>query len=169
MIESARPIDVTFTTSGWFTNSQSITIIATPYIGDGSNFLYSLDGGSPQTSNIFDNVSSGIHEISVGDVNCGTFTIPLEITLVNSPKYFTPNGDGFNDTWQIKGIPEEENYKLFIFDRYGKLIKELVKNGPGWDGTLNGYPLPADDYWFSLSYTENNIRKEYKSHFSLKR
>ncbi|CAM4018167.1 T9SS type B sorting domain-containing protein [Flavobacterium weaverense] len=169
VIESARPIDVTFTTSGWFTNSQSITIIATPFIGDGSNFLYSLDGGSPQISNIFDNVSSGIHEISVGDGNCGTFTIPLEITLVNSPKYFTPNGDGFNDTWQIKGLPEEENYKLFIFDRYGKLIKELVKNSPGWDGTLNGYPLPADDYWFSLSYTENNIRKEYKSHFSLKR
>ena len=169
VIESSKPIAVTITTVGWFTNSQSITVIATPFIGNGSNFLYSLDGGATQSSNIFENVISGIHEISVGDGNCGTFTTPVEIILVNSPKYFTPNGDGFNDTWKITGMPEQEDYKLFIFDRYGKFLKELIPNGIGWDGTLNGYPLPADDYWFSIKYTENNIVKEYKSHFSLKR
>jgi hypothetical protein len=29
-------------------------------------------------------------------------------------------------------------------------------------------PLPADDYWFSIKYTEDGIPKEFKSHFSLK-
>lgn len=169
VIESSKPASVTFTTSGWFTDNQTITVNAVPFIGDGSNFLYSLDGGSPQSSNVFNNVSSGLHEITVSDGNCGSFTIPIAIKLINSPKFFTPNGDGFNDTWNITGIPNSENLKLYIFDRYGKLLKELFPNGSGWDGTLNGYALPADDYWFSISYTEDNVTKEYKSHFSLKR
>lgn len=169
IIESSIPASVTFTTSGWFTDNQTITVNAVPFVGDGSNFLYSLDGGAPQSSNVFDNVSSGLHEITVKDANCGTFTNPITVKLVNSPKFFTPNGDGFNDTWNITGIPNSENLKLYIFDRYGKFLKELLPNGSGWDGNFNGYELPADDYWFSISYTEDRITKEYKSHFSLKR
>ncbi|SFF17345.1 T9SS type B sorting domain-containing protein [Flavobacterium xueshanense] len=169
VIESSKPASVTFSTSGWFTDNQTITVNAVPFVGDGSNFLYSLDGGSPQSSNVFNNVSSGLHEITVSDANCGTYANPITVRLINSPKFFTPNGDGFNDTWNITGIPNSENLKLYIFDRYGKLLKELSPNGSGWDGTFNGYALPADDYWFSISYTEDSITKEYKSHFSLKR
>ncbi|SEG47101.1 T9SS type B sorting domain-containing protein [Flavobacterium urumqiense] len=169
VIESSKPASVTFTTSGWFTDNQTITVNAIPFVGDGSNFLYSLDGGSPQSSNVFNNVSSGLHGITVSDANCGTYANPITVRLINSPKFFTPNGDGFNDTWNITGIPNSENLKLYIFDRYGKLLKELFPNGSGWDGTFNGYALPADDYWFSISYTEDTITKEYKSHFSLKR
>jgi gliding motility-associated-like protein len=169
IIESSKPASVTYTTSGWFTDNQTITVNAVPFIGDGSNFLYSIDGGSFQISNVFSNVSPGPHEITVSDANCGTFTIPVTIKLISSPKFFTPNGDGFNDTWNITGIPNSENLKLYVFDRYGKLLKQLFPNGSGWDGTFNGYPLPADDYWFTITYTEDNIAKEYKSHFSLKR
>jgi gliding motility-associated-like protein len=89
--------------------------------------------------------------------------------LINSPKFFTPNGDGFNETWNIIGLPVQNKSVIYIFDRYGKLLKELDPNGPGWDGTYNGYPLPSDDYWFSIAYTENNVAREYRSHFSLKR
>ncbi len=114
-------------------------------------------------------MSSGTHEISVSDANgCGS-TIPISFKLINSPKFFTPNGDGYNDTWNITDMPNQDNAKLLLFDRYGKLLKELFSNGPGWDGTLNGYPLPADDYWFSISYVESGVTKEYRSHFSLKR
>ncbi|RTY84628.1 T9SS type B sorting domain-containing protein [Flavobacterium sp. ZB4P23] len=169
VIESSPPASISLTTSGWFTDSQTITVNAIPSLGDGSNFLYSLDGSSPQTSNIFTNVSPGTHEISISDaLGCGA-TIPVVIKLINAPKFFTPNGDGFNDTWNISGIPNGENLKLYIFDRYGKLLKELFPNDSGWDGTFKGYSLPADDYWFSISYTEDNVSKEYKSHFSLKR
>lgn len=80
------------------------------------------------------------------------------------PKFFTPNGDGYNDTWEIMGL-ENENYTINIFDRYGKLLKILGKN-TGWDGNLNGQPLPSSDYWFQL-ILENKITK--KGHFSLKR
>ncbi|WP_158614901.1 T9SS type B sorting domain-containing protein [Flavobacterium sp. RSP15] len=169
VIESSKPASVTFTTSGWFTDNQTIIVTAVPFVGDGSNFLYSLDAGSPQKSNVFTNVSSGIHEVTVSDANCGTFTIPVTVKLINSPKFFTPNGDGFNDTWNITGISNQENLKLYIFDRYGKLLKEFLPNDSSWDGTFNGYGLPADDYWFSIFYTEDSVLKEYKSHFSLKR
>ncbi|WP_369753226.1 choice-of-anchor L domain-containing protein [Flavobacterium sp. WC2409] len=169
VIESAPPSSITFTTDGWFTDNQTITVNAVTSIGNGANFLYSLDGNTPQSSNTFTNVSSGIHEISVSDANgCGS-TNPISLKMINAPKFFTPNGDGYNDTWNVTEMPNQENIKLYIFDRYGKLLKELSPNGTGWDGNYNGYSLPADDYWFTIFYTENNTAKEYKSHFSLKR
>jgi gliding motility-associated-like protein len=169
VIESSPPLSVSYTTEGWFTDNQTITVTAIPSIGDGTNFLYSIDGNSPQTSPIFTNVTSGIHEISISDVNgCGS-TVPITIKLINAPRFFTPNEDGYNDTWNVTEMPNQDNPKLYIFDRYGKLLKQLFPDGPGWDGTFNGQPLPSDDYWFYISYLENGVLKEYRSHFSLKR
>jgi gliding motility-associated-like protein len=169
VIESAGPTSITLETSGWFTEEQTITVNAIPSIGDGSNFLYALDGNTPQSSPVFTNVTSGNHEIIIIDTNgCGA-TIPIAIDLINSPKFFTPNGDGYNDNWKIIGFPIQDNAVINIFNRYGKLLKQLHVNGNGWDGSYNGNPLPADDYWFSISYSENGTTKEYRSHFSLKR
>jgi gliding motility-associated-like protein len=163
------PISITYTTKDWFSDRQTVIINATPTRGDGSNFLYSIDGGIPQISNTFRSILSGTHEISISDANgCGS-TIPIVIQLINSPKYFTPNGDGFNDTWNVTDMTNLGNYKLYIYDRYGKLLKQLTPNGIGWDGTFNGNPMPADDYWFYIKYTEDGIPKEFKSHFSIKR
>lgn len=165
---SSRPAQVTYETSGWFSNSQTITIHATPYVGYASNFLYALDNDLPQQSNIFTNVKSGIHEVIVSDANgCGSSPTPISIKLISSPKLFTPNGDGYNDIWDIVGLQSQDNPKLYIFDRYGKLLKQLFLNGEGWDGTYNGQAMPSDDYWFTISYLENGVPKVYRSHFSL--
>jgi gliding motility-associated-like protein len=59
-------------------------------------------------------------------------------------------------------MPNPGNSKLYIYDRYGKLVKQLTPNGKGWDGTFNGNP---PDDWFSIKYTEDGIPKEFKSHF----
>jgi gliding motility-associated-like protein len=53
-----------------------------------------------------------------------------------------------------------------IFDRYGKIITSFKGNSSGWDGNLNGYNLPASDYWFIISRKDG---KEFKGHFSLLR
>lgn len=170
VIESAKPAvtpPITFDITGWFTNSQTITVNATPYVGDGSNFAYSLDGQTPQDDNVFYNVGPGPHEITVIDKNgCGTRSLPIPVELVNSPAAFTPNGDGINDRWDIKG---DISYStLSIFDRFGRLLKQLNQNSGGWDGTINSQTLPADDYWFSVNYIDSSgAAKEYKSHFSL--
>jgi len=82
------------------------------------------------------------------------------------PKFFTPNGDGYNDTWKIKFSDIEAGLTVKIFDRYGKLIKNLITNTDSWDGTFNGTNLPANDYWFVVTRANG---QEYKGHFTLKR
>ena len=80
--------------------------------------------------------------------------------------FFTPNGDGVNDLWKIDFSIFEEGIELRIFDRYGKFLKQLFGEDPGWDGTFNGHNQIADDYWFVVTRANG---KEYRGHFALKR
>ncbi len=150
-----------------FEDNQTIEVIAT---GANDDFIYSLDGGPFVESNIFSNLPTGNHIIIVRDKNgCGD-SPPINVLIINFPKFFTPNGDTFNDTWNIKGLSEnQKNAKITIFDRTGKLLKQISPNSNGWDGTYNGVNMPSSDYWFTVLYLEDGITKEFKSHFSMKR
>lgn len=145
--------------------SGTIKVDAT---GPGS-YEYSLDNPSSsfQNSNTFQNVAFGIHQVYVRDKNgCGT--ISKSIGVVGAPKFFTPNSDGYNDHWNVRGLNTDSNKNaiIFIFDRYGKLLKQLHPSDIGWDGTFAGNLLPSDDYWYTTKF-ENGT--EAKGHFSLKR
>lgn len=136
--------------------------------GDG-DYVYSLDNpdGPFQTSNTFLNVMPDIHIVYVKDLNgCGTSN--REVYVLGIPKFLTPNGDGYHDTWNVKGISKLFNAKtiIYIFDRYGKLLKQISPLGEGWNGTYNGEPLPADDYWYSIQFEDGRIAK---GNFALKR
>lgn len=149
--------------SGAFTDNQSITITAIP----SGNYYYQLDNGALQESNVFENISAGNHVISVIDSNgCGYF-LSEEILILNYPNYFTPNNDGINDFWTISGMNIFENWKISIFDRFGKLITQLNPSNVAWNGTFNSNELPSTDYWFLIEYQENGIIKSFRSHFSL--
>ena len=100
----------------------------------------------------------------------GCTNLTQTIEVIDYPKYFTPNGDGINDTWNIIGLQDQPDAVVYIFDRYGKLIKEIRPSEPGgWDGLYNDEQLPSTDYWFTLDYTENGAAKQFKAHFSMKR
>jgi len=148
------------------TDSNTLTI-NTSGTGD---YEYSLDDPNNfwQDSNFFDNVPAAIHKVFINDKNgCGI--VSQTISVIGAPKFFTPNSDGYNDYWSIKGINDTFNSKsiIYIFDRYGKLLKQWVPNSSqGWDGTFNGTPLPTDDYWFTLKLEDG---RETKGHFTLKR
>lgn len=120
-----------------------------------------------QDSNAFENVYPGIYSIKVRDTkkDCGTVDIP--VSIVGFPKFFTPNNDGINDTWQVLGVSSmfQPNTKIHIYDRYGKLLKQISPTDIGWSGILNGQVLPADDYWFSVRLEDGRI---FKNHFTLK-
>lgn len=149
-----------------FQNNQIITITVTGGSGD---YEYQLDNNWPQASNQFV-VQQGEYTITVIDKNgCGSEV--LTVFALNYPRYFTPNNDGYNDTWSIAGLKNQRDAQIFIFDRYGKLVKALKPYlSESWDGTLNGNPLPSTDYWFTLKYmTKEGLQKELRSHFSLKR
>ncbi|WP_053971592.1 T9SS type B sorting domain-containing protein [Mangrovimonas sp. ST2L15] len=120
----------------------------------------------PQTT--FQNVPPGIYTVAVRDVKNDCGLVEDMVSVIGFPKYFTPNNDGQNDFWQIIGVTQftQPNTEILIFNRYGKLITKIDPLGMGWDGTLNGEPLPTDDYWFFITLQDGRI---FKSHFTLKR
>lgn len=139
-------------------------------IGD---YEFSLDNisGPYGDDPFFSGVTAGVHTIYVRDNNgCGI--AQLEVFVMGFPKFFTPNNDGFNDTWNIKGLPNEfaQNSTIIIFDRYGKLIKEIFAGDSGWNGLFNGQLLESSDYWFVAQLVdENGIIRILRGHFSLVR
>jgi gliding motility-associated-like protein len=152
---------INFDTEDWTINDNIVTVKA---YGLG-NYEYSLNGIDYQNSNIFYGLEMGEHKIYVRDKNgCGVRK--KDVFLLIHPKFFTPNGDGYNDTWKIRFSSLEPNLKYQIFDQHGKLLKELLNDGPGWDGIYNGIQLPASDYWFVVTRANG---KEHKGHFTLKR
>ena len=155
---------ITTTQTLAFADNAQVTVEVT---GTGV-YEYQLDNGMFQSSNIFENVGIGPHTIWVRDTD-GCTDLTTTIYIIGYPHYFTPNGDGVHDQWNIIGLSNQPNAKIYIFDRYGKLIKQISPTSQGWDGTRNGEPLPATDYWFTVDYFEAGTDKVFKSHFSLKR
>ncbi len=146
-------------------SNNTISIVAT---GEG-DYEFALDNinGPYQDDTTFYNVFPGFHTVYVRDKNgCGITN--ETISVIGFPNFFTPNDDGYNDTWHIYGIntPSQSGSEIYIFDRYGKLLKQLLYNSLGWDGTYNGNPMPTSDYWFYIKLGDNRI---FRGHFTLKR
>lgn len=129
-------------------------------------FEYSVDGINYQSSNVFFNVQSGLQTAYVREINLCSNDSQTFIVLI-APKFFTPNGDTYNDFWEVKGLINYPQAEVSIFDRYGKLISVLNITKLTWDGMLNKYPMPADDYWYVLKIDETKPEK--RGHFTLKR
>jgi gliding motility-associated-like protein len=120
-----------------------------------------------QNSPIFENIPGGFHELIVENKNgCGQKL--KGFAVLDAPKFFTPNGDGYNDYWNLKGINSilYKNTAIYIFDRYGKLLRQLSPSSQGWDGIYNRSAMPSDDYWYTVKLEDG---REAKGHFSLKR
>jgi gliding motility-associated-like protein len=142
-------------------NENNITI----YTVNSGEFEYSIDGINYQNDNYFGNLPSDQYTVYVKDKNgCG---VDQQIVwILNYPKFFTPNGDGSNDTWFIKNLNREHNYTITINDRYNNLVKIIDTKFSSWDGKLNGTELVSDDYWFTIQRQDG---RTYKGHFAMKR
>lgn len=162
-VATSEPPTITgIDTNSFSGNANSITV----YVSGSGSYEYSLNNVIYQTSNVFTGVYPGEYTIYVRDTHgCGD---DFETTVVlDYPRFFTPNGDGYNDVWKINNLDANyPNSRLFIFNRYGKLLKQISTENDGWDGTLNNSALPSDDYWFTLTFENGRI---IKGHFALKR
>ena len=151
-----------------FQNQQQIIVTVTGGLGQ---YEYQLDNGLFQDSNVFNVTNGGEYTLHVNDkLGCNDFI--LKVVVLQYPHFFTPNNDGVNDTWNVFGFSGLHSGKIYIFDRYGKLLKEILPSGNGWDGNFNGQQMFADDYWFQILYSSTNstsLNKEFKAHFTLKR
>ena len=144
-------------------NSDLRNIIVTP--ANEGDFEYSLDANSYQTSNIFTAVPGGIYTVYMRDLfACNTVT--REFPHIVIPKFITPNGDGYNDTFSINGLEYFPSSEIRIFDRYGKLLKAGAGETFNWNGTLKSRALPSNDYWYHIIIEGF---KTLKGSFSLKR
>lgn len=163
VIESPIPHISNVEVADFTENNNSITIqidpTAVPIYPE-----YSLDGVNWQHNNVFDNLEAGIYTVYVRDeFGCGSDY--RAVYLLTYPRYFTPNGDSYNETWRIPySAITEPDMQVYIYDRFGRLITGFDATSKGWDGTLNGKPMPATDYWFVVKRQDG---KEYRGHFSL--
>jgi len=157
---------INFTPTVNFADPNRITVeIDLSRIGD---YVFILDGGEPQSSNIFEDVSFGEHSVTVRDLN-GCLDVSKEVFVFDIPKFLTPNNDNAYDTWHIVGANQLPGTVVYIYNRHGKLIKTLPHLSNGWDGTYNGQNMPSDDYWFSADIVQNGESFNIRGHFALKR
>lgn len=148
--------------------NNTVTINTETY----GEYEFSMDGDDFQNSNVFEGVAPGVHTVSMRDpYGCGE--VEEEIVVVGFLAIFSPNGDVLNETWHIEGLSTLNSPIVSIYDRYGKLIKQMTEFDTGWDGSFKGKPLPSTDYWFKLSYVDDDGNRTYakylQSHFSLRR
>jgi gliding motility-associated-like protein len=149
----------------FFEDNNRVTVNVSPdSLGD---YEFSLSPNGPyQESNVFENLLPGIYDIYVRDKNgCGI--VQKTFGVLGIMDYFTPNGDGINDVWRFKGVfnNKEPLAQIFIFDRYGKLLKSLSGLDKFWDGFFNGKPMPSQDYWYRIELESGRVLV---GHFTLK-
>jgi gliding motility-associated-like protein len=161
VIESDVAIIIRIAIDQFEVNTNQLTAIVT---GSG-DYEFSIDDFVYQDSPVFANLFPGYYTVFVRDKNgCGT--VSQDAVIIGGPPYFTPNQDGYHDTWQVIAAQEIPDAKIFIFDRFGKLLKQISATGAGWDGTYNGNPMPSSDYWYMLELTDGT---SFRGHFALKR
>ncbi len=140
-------------------NNNTVTINAQGL----GNYEYAIEIngvlGAFQDDPTFTNVPPGFHTVYVRDKNGCTPVTTRDISVVGFPEYFTPNGDGFHESWNVEGISAQilSNSLIYIFDRYGKLLKQLRAGGNGWDGTYNGRLMPSSEYWYRVELEDGRI------------
>ena len=101
--------------------------------------------------------SSGtaVFSLQIGGKACNVSVKVLDSEMIKVSDFFSPNGDGVNDHWTIPELALLPNAKVFIFDRFGRLLVENIGNGFRWDGLINNIPAPVDSYWYLVKLNEN--------------
>jgi len=164
-----------FNTDVYFTN----------YSVNGYTYEWWFEQGMPATSTQTNvNVSfpdgvTGSYEIELvttSELGCtDTMIYDLAVfpeVLIYAPNTFTPDGDEFNQSWQVymEGI-DVYDFELLIFNRWGEIIWESHDISVPWNGTYNGKIVPSDTYTWILRASDmlNDGKYEYSGHINLLR
>ena len=181
---STTTYTITGTTAGCFgTAKKTVTVNTNPTasssISNGQMVInavngtppyqYSINGTDFQLSGTFTGLQESEYKIYIKDLNNCTASIMVTNWdgIITIPNFFTPNNDGFHDTWEIKGIQNYPDATIQVFDRFGKLLTTYKGSDTGWNGIYKNAPLPSDDYWYIVKLG-NNINA-LKGHVTLKR
>ncbi|MCR5498418.1 MAG: T9SS type B sorting domain-containing protein [Paludibacteraceae bacterium] len=137
--------------------------------GGSGTFEYKMDKQEWQSDNLYENLAYKVLHTAYArdEMGCvGVTVFNVSQPPVPIPEYFTPDGSGLNEVWDVAPILEAyPKSTVKIFDRTGKVIAELDSSMSDWDGTYNGNPLPSTDYWYIINVPE--IRQQFTGHFTL--
>lgn len=156
--EAPEFVGVTINDFAGFNNSVEIE-----FTGNGA-YEFSLDGSYYQDSPFFTNLQPGQYAIYIRDPKlCGNVG-PIQIYVLDAPKFFSPNDDSYHDIYSIPYLNQQPQSVVRIFDRYGKFIYQFKGNEMGWDGEFANKKLPATDYWYIITLQDGRV---IKGHFAL--
>ncbi|MGB5463381.1 MAG: T9SS type B sorting domain-containing protein [Aureibaculum sp.] len=164
-VEAYQPITFELIESGL----NEYTIMA---IGGKPQYEYAMnDENDLSSTNVFNILSSGNYTFYVQDTKGCVVqqTLYIEFLELEIPNFFTPDGDGNNDTWYPRNITFYPNISVAIFDRYQRLIVNYQGNQFAWDGTYKNKLLPSGDYWYIVKINDKNDNREFKGNFTLYR
>jgi gliding motility-associated-like protein len=80
-----------------------------------------------------------------------SITVKVLMQNIIIPNAFTPNGDGINDTWDIKNLDTYPNCTVEIYNRWGENVYSSIGYGIPWNGTYRGAPLPTGAYYYIIN------------------
>ncbi|MBL0736261.1 T9SS type B sorting domain-containing protein [Flavobacterium sp. GN10] len=151
--------------------SKDINTIVVQASGGVAPYEYSFNGEPFSSSNSYRIYKTGDYVVIVRDKNGCEATITVHGTFYDfcMPNYFTPNGDGQNDTIGPDcGALAYKELTFDIYDRYGRVVAKYHVNGK-WDGRYHGNELPTGDYWYVLKLNDPKDPREFVGHFTLYR
>ncbi len=136
--------------------------------GDGVYTYYFDDQLSSDGSMFINHTDIYTAKVVDGKGCVATLEIPLEFIDIEIPNFFTPDGDGNNDTWVLKNVEGFPNLWGAIYDRYGRQVTYFVKQS-NWDGSYNNVDLPTGDYWYVIKLNGENDNREFVGHVTIYR
>jgi len=164
VIDSFEPLTLTLEQN----NINEITAIAA---GGLEPYTFYFDDEDNGDDPIYYIRRTDTYSVRVVDANgCeATAEIFMEFIDIEIPNFFTPDGDGQNDSWKPQNIEQFPEILIKIFDRYGREVAYVTVNGPGWDGRYKGSELPTGDYWYVIKLKADFDDREFVGHFTLYR
>ncbi|WP_127136859.1 T9SS type B sorting domain-containing protein [Flagellimonas oceanensis] len=152
-------------------SNDNINEIVASASGGNPDYTFEVDGVSYGNDNTFMIRETRTYMVTVTDENgCSVSQeIDMEFIDIEIPNFFTPDGDGLNDTWKPKNIEAFPNITMTIFDRYGRTIYRMLQDTDGWDGFYNQADLPTGDYWYIIKLNGDEDTREFVGHFTLYR
>jgi gliding motility-associated-like protein len=98
---------------------------------------------------------TAVFSFQIGGKACDVSVKVLDSEMIKVSDFFSPNGDGVNDHWTIPELDLLPDSRVFIFDRFGRLLVENTGTAFRWDGLINNVPAPVDSYWYLVKLNEN--------------
>ena len=136
--------------------------------GGSGVFEFRIDEGEWSANDTYTNIPFMQHTAWVRDeVGCqGSALFVVTAPEIAIPEFFSPEGDGVNDEWDLSHIFDVyDQAEVTIYDRFGKELITFKGDVGSWDGTYNGHPMPSTDYWYVINIPE--IDMIYTGHFTL--